>query len=211
VKRVPRTSASDPLRVDFVEQEHLAGLPGRLGMTIAPGKKDPHGITAAWDRDLDEDLLRLREEYRTDLLVSLIEDHELELLKIAYLHERALVLGIATLRYPIRDVDVPASMDRHQEVVRAILAWIQRGQTCTIHCRGGHGRTGLVVATVLVALGHTASDAIAATRAARAGTVEIPAQERWVARFGEVVAERREDVRRRQAPGRRHPARRGRS
>jgi protein-tyrosine phosphatase len=196
--------------VDFIAQEHLAGLPGRLGMTIAPGKKDPHGITAAWDRDLDVDLLRLRDEYRTDLLVSLVEDHELEHLKIPHLHERALAMGIATLKFPIRDVDVPTSMERHAKVVDAILAWIQRGKICIVQCRGGHGRTGLVVATVLVALGHGAREAIAATRAARAGTVEIPAQERWVECYADVLAGQRGGP---PAPARRDraaPARRGR-
>ncbi|GAB4113659.1 MAG: cyclin-dependent kinase inhibitor 3 family protein [Sandaracinaceae bacterium] len=211
MRREPRTSESDPLRVDFIAQEHLAGLPGRLGMTIAPGKKDPYGITAAWNRNLDADLLRLRDEYSTDLIVSLVEDHELDLLKIPGLHARALALGIATLRYPIRDVDVPTDMDHHAEVVNAILAWIQRGKTTVVHCRGGHGRTGLVVATVLVALGHSARDAIAATRAARAGTVEVPAQERWVARYADVVAGRYNVASRRARRDRARPAPRGRT
>jgi len=65
----PRTSATDPLRVDFVAADVLR-LQGRLGMTFAPGK---HG--GPWRRDLDADVARLRDHYRTDLLLCLVEDH----------------------------------------------------------------------------------------------------------------------------------------
>ena len=44
-------------------------------MTFAPGKKH-HGMTGHWDRDLDTDLARLRAEYKTDLLVSLLEEQQ---------------------------------------------------------------------------------------------------------------------------------------
>jgi FAD/FMN-containing dehydrogenase len=65
-----RTSATHPIRVDFIPKpEH--GLAGQLGMTFAPGKK-AHGIDGHWDRDLMADLGRLRQEYATDVLVSLI-------------------------------------------------------------------------------------------------------------------------------------------
>jgi hypothetical protein len=47
-----RTSKPDPICVDFVAQADL-DLPGRLGLTIAPGKKDRLG---RWERDLDLDL-----------------------------------------------------------------------------------------------------------------------------------------------------------
>ena len=51
-----RTSDSDPIRVDFVPQE-AHGLPGRLGLTFAPGKCGK-GAYAIWDRDLAQDSLR---------------------------------------------------------------------------------------------------------------------------------------------------------
>ena len=63
-----RTSATHPLRVDFVDAEELK-LPGRLGLTFAPGKKQRHAQTGSWDRDLETDLRVLRDEFGTDLLV----------------------------------------------------------------------------------------------------------------------------------------------
>ena len=43
-----RTSASDPIRVDWLP---LDDEPGRLGITLLPGKR-----VDTWDRDLDADL-----------------------------------------------------------------------------------------------------------------------------------------------------------
>ena len=62
-----RTSSNDPLRVDFLAADAV-GLSGRIGLTIAPGKKDR---ARDWDRDLTADLARLRAAYEPALLVSL--------------------------------------------------------------------------------------------------------------------------------------------
>lgn len=67
-----RTRASDthPVRVDFVDQEVL-GLPGRLGMTFAPGMK-AGSYNGRWERDLDADLHRLKTHYHAHALVALM-------------------------------------------------------------------------------------------------------------------------------------------
>ena len=62
------TSESHPIRVDFLPPEALK-LPGRLGMTFAPGKK----VEGRWERDLETDLQRLKEEYHAEVLVSLMD------------------------------------------------------------------------------------------------------------------------------------------
>jgi protein-tyrosine phosphatase len=181
-----RTSETDPIRVDFLAPADL-GLPGRLGLTLAPGKKDP---AAGWDRDLDSDLERLRNYYKVDRLVSLMEPYEYRLLKIADLSERASRHGIAVRRFPIPDLDAPppASMTRFLALVKAILKDVDAGKTVVIHCRGGIGRSGLVAASCLAALGHPPTEAVGRVRSARPRAVEMPVQERWV----EAVAERLE-------------------
>jgi hypothetical protein len=50
-----RTSLSHPIRVDFVPPE-ACSLPGRIGITFAPGKD----AGAHWNRDLGADLDRVR-------------------------------------------------------------------------------------------------------------------------------------------------------
>jgi protein-tyrosine phosphatase len=180
-----RTSETDPIRVDFVAPADLE-LPGRLGLTIAPGKRDPFG---SWERDLTSDLQRLHNHYQVDCLVSLMEAPEYEALAIADLPERAEEQGISVRLFPIRDVDAPpaTAMPRFLELIRGVVDDLRAGRTVVIHCRGGLGRSGLVAASCLVALGHRPEEAIKRVRAARPGAVEVLAQERWVEKVAELV------------------------
>ncbi|MBI3948167.1 MAG: cyclin-dependent kinase inhibitor 3 family protein [Armatimonadetes bacterium] len=175
------TSQSDPIRVDFLPAAALPA-PGRLGMTLAPGKKGP-GIHAHWDRDLGVDLARLCGHYRADVLVSLIEAHELKLLAIPALYEQAEAHGLRVIRFPIRDVSVPAFTAGLRDLVAHVLALVQAGRTVVVHCRGGLGRTGLVAACALVAAGHDPAAAMATVRRARPGAIETREQEEYVSRF----------------------------
>jgi len=178
-----KTSETSPIYVDFLEPGDT-GLSGRIGLTIAPGKND--GLYR-WGRDLDADLQRLRDEYRCDLLVSLMEAHEYVFLGIADLFDRARALGIDTVHFPIVDVDAPKpdEMPVFSKLVEQILTTARAGKTVVIHCRGGLGRSGTVAAACLVALGHQPADAIERVRSARPGAVESSTQERWVHSYSE--------------------------
>jgi hypothetical protein len=173
-----------PIYVDFLDPDDT-GLSGRIGMTIAPGKK----INGKWDRDLDTDLACLRDEYSCDVLVSLMEDAEYKGLQIDGLFERAPAYGIAVVRFPIRDVHPPrkGEMPQFCELVGLILDAARAGRTVVIHCRGGLGRTGTVAAACLVALGHAPAKAIARVRAARRGAVETREQEQWVEAYSQAI------------------------
>jgi len=151
-------------------------------MTFAPGKK-ARGIDGRWERGLDADLERLREEYRTRVLVSLVEAHELRSLGITELPASAAKVYLKLLRFPIPDAGIPSSMSDTVEVVGKILEELRQGRTVVIHCRGGLGRTGLVAACCLTALGHEADAAIALVRTARPGAIETDEQARFVGRF----------------------------
>jgi ADP-ribosylglycohydrolase/protein-tyrosine phosphatase len=174
-----RTSITDPICVDFLPRE-TSPLHGRIGLTIAPGKKDSAG---RWNRDLDQALKRLRETVDTKLLVSLVEDHELILLGIEDLRSQALAAGIRVVRHPIRDAGIPKDMDAIVRLVRVVLAAAEAGDNTVIHCRGGLGRSGLLAACCLAAQGHAARSAILTVRAARTGAVETREQERFVSAF----------------------------
>ena len=171
-----KTSNSSPIYVNFLDPADT-GLPGRIGLTVAPGKND--GLSR---RDLDADLQRLRDEYRCDMLVSLMEAHEYEWLGIPDLFDRARAYGIETLHFPIVDVEAPKpdEMPEFATLIERILASAHAGQTVVIHCRGGLGRSGTVAAACLVALGHPPADAIERVRSARPGAVESRSQEAWV-------------------------------
>lgn len=178
-----RTSVGSPIRVDLLPESELR-LPGRLGMTFAPGKKAP-GIDVRWARDLRTDLTAIKEKYGASWLVTLMEEWELEHLGIPDLFTVAQELGLATKHVPIVDGGVPRSMEVMSDLVGEIVDALGRGETVVVHCRGGLGRTGTAAACCLVGRGHTAEAAIRTVRYARPNTVETTLQERFVHDFAE--------------------------
>jgi ADP-ribosyl-[dinitrogen reductase] hydrolase len=178
IGRSSATSNSDPLRVIWVN----AGTPGKLGMTIAPGKKG-HSIHGRdHDRDLGADLDRLKGTYGSTVLVSLIEDHELNSLGIPNLVSEGAKRGIHVERFPIVDMSTP-SMGIAKAEVKKIADWLKAGKNVVIHCRGGNGRTGTIAACALVELGFAAQQAIKTVRTNRPNAVETGGQEHFVASY----------------------------
>lgn len=158
-----KTSVAHPIEVTWLPTP----WPGKVGLTFAPGKKDLLLPGGGWDRDLTTDLTRLRETYGATHLVSLIEDHELELLHITELPATAAAAGLALHRLPIVDVSVPTDDAAVCDLVFAIAVWAQNGENVVIHCRGGLGRTGTIGGCVLRAAGLTVEEAFAALILAR--------------------------------------------
>ncbi len=178
-----KTSDTHPIRVDFIPSEALE-LPGKLGMTFAPGMKD-----FDWDRDAAEDLRRLKEHYRADVLVSLMEDFEYGRYEMGGMNDffqSAKDAGLEVRHFPILDVDVPRPEqdEEYAGYIAGIVSDLAAGKVAVAHCRGGIGRTGTVAASVLVALGHGPGEAIAIVREARSPRMlEVEWQEEYVRQF----------------------------
>ena len=64
-------------------------------------------------------------------------------------------------RFPIRDNSVPSDSEHLAEILFAIDRRIREGGAVFLHCWGGVGRTGLVVACWLQEHGRTPDDALA--------------------------------------------------
>ena len=64
-----RTSLSHPLQIATVK---APGIPGAIGITFCPGKKQPNAATGAWDRDLGLDLDAIR-VWGAATIITLIE------------------------------------------------------------------------------------------------------------------------------------------
>ncbi len=174
-----KTSASHPIRVDWLPLP----WPGRVGLTFAPGKKQPSAASGNWDRDLAADLDRLRTENGAHHLVSLVEDAELHELGINELMSMAEARGIAVRRFPIRDGSVPQDVPAAASLVRDIVGWAASGENVVIHCKGGLGRAGTIGGCVLRASG-TAEAALNALHAARGPSCpETHEQEQFIRAF----------------------------
>jgi protein-tyrosine phosphatase len=176
-----RTSGSDPIRVDFIPQG-AHGLPGRLGLTFAPGKCGK-SVYAIWDRDLAQDLARLRDAYGTKVLVSLIEEFEMKAASIPNLRAAVKRAGMTSLWFPIADVSTPHAPEDPIPLVREIHTRLAARETVVVHCMGGLGRAGTIAACVLAARGLEPGRAVEVVRAARPGALETAAQVAFVGRF----------------------------
>jgi hypothetical protein len=169
------------IRVDFLSPDSH-GLPGRLGVTIAPGKWRP-GLDPASEDLVRDDLTRLREQYGAKVLVTLLEEFEMRRLGIPGLLDVARRMHFRVLWFPIPDVTAPVDLPATAKLVGQVVDALTTGETVVVHCRGGLGRSGTIAACCLVARGRDPREAIALVRAARPGAVEIREQEKFVERF----------------------------
>jgi protein-tyrosine phosphatase len=176
----------DPqLRIDWLTPGQLGdALPGRLGLTILPGK---HGASfrypgRVYRRELDADL-RALSAAGVRRLVLLVDDRELHQWSDPRIVERGREEGVEVLRFPIPDGHAPASIAEAEAILAAIRESRRTGDVA-VACMGGVGRTGTVAACCLVAGGMAAARAISTVRAVRHPTaVETEAQERFVEAF----------------------------
>jgi len=90
--------------------------------------------------------------------------------------------GLTAVHLPVRDFTAP-SLAQIREAVAAIGAARAAGEPVAVHCAGGKGRTGTMLACSFVAQGMGAKEAIAAVRAARPGSVETRGQARRIAEY----------------------------
>lgn len=176
----------DPdLPIDWLDSRQLGDLlPGRLGLTVLPGKQGAsfRYPGRVYRRDVDRDFAQLR-SVGVERLILLVEDEELRRWSDPEIVTRGATGGVTVLRHPVSDGRAPASLGE----MRAILAEIREGRNdgnVAVACMGGVGRSGTVAACALVEGGLSADEAIATVRAVRhPAAVETPEQERFVHTF----------------------------
>ena len=173
------------LPVDWLEPAQLGDdLPGRLGLTILPGKRGTsfRYPGRVYERDLDGDFALLR-QMGVRRLILLVVDAELERWSDPGIVERGSAGGVEVIRHPIPDGRAPSSAGEMREILDEIRAGRALGDVA-IACMGGVGRTGTVAACALVDGGMPPDDAIGMVRAVRHPTaVETAEQEGFVRAF----------------------------
>jgi ADP-ribosyl-[dinitrogen reductase] hydrolase len=141
----------------------------------------PGRCSGGWARDLSSDLAAIQ-DWRADILLTLIEDHEFIGLGVPDFADHARSQTLTWFHLPIADFSVPdaTSLAVWQRIGQDVLGKLNGGGRVAIHCAAGLGRTGTIAAKLLVALGSAPDAAIAAVRHARPGTIETTAQEAFV-------------------------------
>lgn len=172
------TSVTHPLCIDALPVGN-----GHLGITLCPGLTDGSAFGTLWERDLDLDLDAIR-DWGAEAVLTLIEDHEFEMLSVPSLGEAVKARGIEWLRFPIRDLDVPTpeAMDRWRTLSPRLHRILEGGGRVVVHCRAGLGRAGTIAALLLIERGRPVPEAIRHVRCVRPGAIERVEQERWLAR-----------------------------
>jgi atypical dual specificity phosphatase len=123
---------------------------------------------------------------RSERALALLSHHEITVL--INLHERShdpvrlARYGLREHHFPIVDFGVP-SPSQLAETLATITAAIADGERVAVHCGGGLGRTGTVMACYLVQQGAEPQAAIDRIRQLRPGSVETRAQEAAVHAF----------------------------
>ena len=173
-----RNSLNSPLRIDSLQVPGSAGL---IGMTLCPGKRGPSQFGPSWNRDLAVDLSVIA-TWGASCLVTVMESVELEDLAVGNLGAATVAAGLQWLQLPIKDGATPDGRfeARWPSVLRNLNAVLAADKNLVIHCRGGLGRTGMVVCMLLIEHGCTPAAALELVRIARSGTVETLAQEQFV-------------------------------
>lgn len=176
----PKTSASDPLRIESVSVGKGRGL---IGMTFCPGKKQNDAQSGAWSRDLDDDLRAIK-AFGAKALVTLMRDGELQSLSVSprRLRDSSSSMGIEWVQLPIPDAGIP---DRSFEDLWAnagprLRALLRTGHNIVVHCKGGLGRTGTIAARLLIEFGEDPKMAVHSVRKARHGAIENSLQEQYI-------------------------------
>lgn len=98
--------------------------------------------------------------------------------------------GLSWFQLPIVDDDAPneafsLAFNKH---LNEILAIIKSGGSVAVHCKGGSGRTGLVIGLLMHELGYAKNDIVTQVQAIRPKSLHNPVQRSFFDNFQKVGA-----------------------
>lgn len=139
-------------------------IPGRLMGMARPGIV----------RDLDEDLATLKAQ-GVQVVITLEERPTIAAEALAR-------FGMSGEHVPIEDMGAP-SIEVARATCASIHAHLGEGRVVAVHCLGGMGRTGLILAAYFIFLGASAADALEAVRRVQPRFVQSDAQVEFLSSF----------------------------
>ena len=140
----------------------------QLIFTPCPGTKEASLI----------DALATLNQAKADMLLTLMFDQEMEKHNATALPAECEKLDIAWVQLPIADDAAPDAAFESQWLANkeSILAVLNNKGSIAVHCKGGSGRTGLVIGLILLAYGWPSDKVITAVQAIRPKALKHPMQ-----------------------------------
>ena len=167
------TDLSGPLRIAEVP----IPVPGSLGITHCPGRNGIDSAGYRWKRNLRDDLRDHRgmgRQRRSDTGRRL----RIRLSRRTRIRDRDSQARLFWYHMAIPDIVGAGNSVRRSLGARwsPNLRISSRWRRLAVHCAGGLGRSGMIAAKLVIALGAPASHAVAAVRQARPGAIETDEQ-----------------------------------
>ncbi len=158
---------------------------GMFGLMHCPGRCG--GAYGA--RELSMDLASI-EAWGATLMLSLNEAREFARLGVPTFATRAAVRQFVWYHVPIPDMQTPGLEFCNAWTIAgpAIATALDRHEKIAVHCAAGLGRTGTLVAKLLVDRGLTSDAATRLVRQQRPGAIETAAQEAYVRTSARLIA-----------------------
>lgn len=141
-------------------------------------------VARPWDGGtLEKDLAALKSG-GIDVLVSLLGEDEAEELGLAEEGAIAERMGMRFISYPVPDRCTPPDRSGFRRLVSRLAELVKEGHRVGAHCRACIGRSTVLIASLLIALGMEPEDALRRIEAARACWVPDTAEQRaWILGF----------------------------
>lgn len=93
---------------------------------------------------LDQDIQLLRSNQITNV-ITLVQTKELESANLNHFFDQLEQKGIQSYHFPIEDFGIP-SHEQMDSIYHTLASMLEKGENTLIHCKGGLGRSGTVMA-----------------------------------------------------------------
>lgn len=154
---------------------------GSLGIAHCPGRNAIDSAGCHWKRNLRDDLRDVA-AWGASAVLTLLEDDEFARLGVPEFATEIRRTRLVWYHMAIPDMSTPGKAfdEAWARDGTRVLGSLRAGERVLVHCAGGLGRSGMIAAKLLTALGASASHAVAAVRRARPGAIETDGQLHYV-------------------------------